>query len=186
MTKTDVVTSSTNCERLTGRVKWFNNKAGYGFITVTDGEHSNSDVFIHHTAINVSNQQYKYLVLGEYVEFDLVTLENDKYKYHAGNVNGVKGGKLMCETRHELKVSQNNYRKEKISSNERGQETDTLPVRTTRQLPTSHTEPTKPTRTVSKVRSRGEGPREETKEWTVIPKKPSAPRKKRVQATTSE
>ena len=30
----------TPSERLIGRVKWFNNKAGYGFITVTDGERS--------------------------------------------------------------------------------------------------------------------------------------------------
>ena len=30
----------------TGRVKWFNNRAGYGFITVTDGEHNGIDVFV--------------------------------------------------------------------------------------------------------------------------------------------
>ncbi len=33
----------TDTERFTGRVKWFNNKAGYGFITVTDGSKAGSD-----------------------------------------------------------------------------------------------------------------------------------------------
>jgi cold shock CspA family protein len=31
-------------ERLTGMVKWFNNKAGFGFITVCDGEYSGKDI----------------------------------------------------------------------------------------------------------------------------------------------
>ena len=34
---------------ITGRVKWFNNKAGYGFITITDGDRVGTDVFVHHT-----------------------------------------------------------------------------------------------------------------------------------------
>ena len=109
MTSKSVVTSSTNNERLTGCVKWFNNKAGYGFITVTNADNVVTDVFVHHSAINVSNQQYKYLVQGEYVDFNLVNVESDKYQFHAGSVNGVKGGKLMCETRNELKVAQKNF-----------------------------------------------------------------------------
>jgi cold shock CspA family protein len=36
-------------ERFTGRVKWFNNKAGYGFITATDGPNSGTDIFVHHS-----------------------------------------------------------------------------------------------------------------------------------------
>jgi cold shock CspA family protein len=39
----------------TGRVKWFNSKAGYGFITVTDGPKSGTDVFVHHSAIKVES-----------------------------------------------------------------------------------------------------------------------------------
>ena len=50
----DVVTPSAS-EQLTGRVKWFNNKAGYGFITVTDGSRSGSDIFVHHSSIQVEN-----------------------------------------------------------------------------------------------------------------------------------
>ena len=96
----------------TGRVKWFNNKAGYGFITVTDGEKSGSDIFVHHSAIVISSQQYKYLVQGEYVELSLNKVETDKHEWQAANVHGIKGGKLMCETRHEFKMARNNYKSE--------------------------------------------------------------------------
>ncbi len=80
-----------------GRVKWFNNSQGYGFITYTV-EGGECDIFVHHSGIKVAEGQYKYLVPGEYVDFDIV--EGDKT--HADNVTGVKGGKLMCETRAEL------------------------------------------------------------------------------------
>ena len=58
-----------------GRVKWFNNKAGYGFITVTSKDHNGEDVFVHHTAIQVKQEQYRYLELchngrlDEYVNY---------------------------------------------------------------------------------------------------------------------
>jgi cold shock CspA family protein len=90
--------------RFTGRVKWFNNKTGYGFITVTSrdsGEFLNLDVFVHHSSINVSGQQYKYLVQGEYVEFKLSEMNSGKHKYQVLNVSGIDGGKIMCETRSE-------------------------------------------------------------------------------------
>ena len=99
-TSTDKATS----ERFTGRVKWFNNKAGYGFITVTDGSRSGSDIFVHHSVIGVGSQQFRYLVQGEYVEFDLVpTTKGSSHEIQASNVCGIKGGKLMCETRNEYK-----------------------------------------------------------------------------------
>jgi len=113
MLSTNDVTSSpeTNSAlRLIGRVKWFNNKAGYGFLTITDGEKSGMDIFVHHSSINVSNQQYKYLVQGEYIEFNLINVENSTHECQAADVSGIKGGKLMCETRHEFKVARNNYR----------------------------------------------------------------------------
>ena len=83
-----------------GCVKWFNNRAGYGFITVTEGEHKDEDIFIHHTQIDVSEEQYKYLVQGEYVEFDLSKSDNSEHEWQAVNVKGVQGGLLMCETRY--------------------------------------------------------------------------------------
>lgn len=94
---------SSSSERFIGRVKWFNNKAGYGFVTVTDGPKAGSDIFVHHSAIKVDSEQYKYLVQGEYVEFLLIDTANDKHECQAGAVSGVKGGKLMCETRREFR-----------------------------------------------------------------------------------
>ena len=98
--------------KLTGRVKWFNNKTGFGFITAlvdSEGVKEGSDVFVHHSAIKVAQEQYRYLVQGEYVEFVLSKLTasgaadatSSKHEFHAVDVSGVKGGKLICETRWE-------------------------------------------------------------------------------------
>ena len=60
--------------RYFGRVKWFNNKAGYGFCTVVGNEGDErvgEDIFVHHTGVKVGSEQYKYLVQGEYVQFNL-------------------------------------------------------------------------------------------------------------------
>lgn len=49
-----------------GKVKWFNNEKGYGFIEYKQNE----DIFVHYSAINQSG--YKTLVEGQYVEFKLL------------------------------------------------------------------------------------------------------------------
>jgi len=109
----DVVTTPTETnsavETFVGRVKWFNNKAGYGFITVTDGDKKGTDIFVHHSAIGVSSEQYKYLVQGEYVEFTLTSVEGGAHQFQAAGVCGIKNGKLMCETRREFKLSRTTY-----------------------------------------------------------------------------
>lgn len=48
-----------------GRVKWFNNKKGYGFIERDDGE----DVFVHYS--DIRGQGYRTLKDGQIVEFDI-------------------------------------------------------------------------------------------------------------------
>jgi cold shock CspA family protein len=101
---TTMTMSMTETTTANGRVKWFNNKAGYGFITVNDyNTNEERDIFVHHSEIRVEQSQYKYLVQGEYVEFVIAPLarENRENDIHATSVRGVNGGKLMCETRTE-------------------------------------------------------------------------------------
>ena len=87
-------------DRCTGQVKWFNNRAGYGFVTATSGDKQGEDIFAHHTMISVEKEQYKYLVQGEYVEFSVVpTEEGVEHECQAGEIKGVNSGRLMCETR---------------------------------------------------------------------------------------
>jgi cold shock protein len=53
--------------RTTGRVKWFNDQKGFGFITPDGGER---DCFVHHSAIQM--QGFRTLAEGDRVEFELV------------------------------------------------------------------------------------------------------------------
>ena len=92
-----------------GRVKWFNNRAGFGFVTVLEGDKKDEDVFSHHTGISVDSEQYKYLVQGEYITFILRESDNDKHPYQAGNIKGVAGGPLMCETKNDQRQQQSEY-----------------------------------------------------------------------------
>jgi CspA family cold shock protein len=51
--------------RLTGKVKWFNENKGYGFILQDDGR----DVFVHYSEIKEDG--YRTLNEGEEVEYDV-------------------------------------------------------------------------------------------------------------------
>jgi cold shock protein len=51
-----------------GKVKWFNNAKGYGFIGPED---SSKDVFVHYSAIQAKG--FKELKENDLVEFDVVT-----------------------------------------------------------------------------------------------------------------
>ena len=87
--------------RLTGVVKWFNNKSGFGFITVCQDGHPlhSKDIFCYYKSLRVVNLQFRYLVQGEYVDFTLVKAAVEPHEYQAVDVTGVKCGPLMCETR---------------------------------------------------------------------------------------
>lgn len=52
--------------RVVGKVKWFNNEKGYGFIEYKEDE----DIFVHYSAIE--SEGYKTLSEGQFVEFDLI------------------------------------------------------------------------------------------------------------------
>lgn len=150
-----------------GRVKWFNNKSGFGFITLVGENEIESDIFVHHSAIQVDSEQYKYLVQGEYVEFKLIKMTEGKHEYQAGSVSGIKGGKLMCVTRREFRETRTNY---KVES---GEETEVRP-------PTKSYVP----KSVAPPRVRGPGPREGAQgtgtqgtgaEWTYVVKNNKPP-----------
>ena len=66
-----------------GRVKWFNNDKGYGFIEY-DGV-SNEDVFVHYSAID--QEGYKSLKEGELVDFTLIETAKGSQAINVREVN---------------------------------------------------------------------------------------------------
>ena len=62
----------------TGKVKWFNNAKGYGFILPEEG---GEDLFAHYSSIEMDG--YKTLKAGQQVDFDI--MEGPK-GYHAVNI----------------------------------------------------------------------------------------------------
>jgi CspA family cold shock protein len=59
-----------NCTMAKGKVKWFNDQKGYGFITPEDGS---KDLFVHYQEIK--GEGFKTLSEGQEVEFDIVESE---------------------------------------------------------------------------------------------------------------
>jgi len=147
--------SSATEGQILGRVKWFNNKAGYGFITVTDGERSGKDVFVHHSGIKVGSEQYRYLVQGEYVQFELDNTPSGTHEVQAKCVGGINGGMLMCETRRDFRHTRVSYK----STNDTTDETPLVRPRSARPPRSSGPGP------------RGRGPREGS-DWTLVKKSP--------------
>lgn len=81
-----------NATRLNARVKWFNPRTGYGFLTDIE---SSADVFVHHSQITTGSNVYKTLTQGEYVEYETTT--DDSGKTLASSVTGLNRGPLLCE-----------------------------------------------------------------------------------------
>lgn len=65
----------------TGKVKWFNNAKGYGFILPDEG---GDDLFAHYSSIQMNG--YKTLKAGQSVSYD--TVKGDK-GLHAVNIKAV-------------------------------------------------------------------------------------------------
>jgi CspA family cold shock protein len=159
--------------RVTGRVKWFNNKAGYGFISV-ETQSGVRDVFVHHSAINVNQEQYKYLVQGEYVEFECSRVEDSQHEWQASTVRGLNGGKLMCETRRDIRESRVNHARSR-SENDDSETTEQLVTRRPRrvrapQSDSQYQSQSRPQRVP--VRSYGGGPRDDGVEWMLVRRYP--------------
>jgi cold shock CspA family protein len=110
-----------------GQCKWFNNKSGYGFISMSDTndlENPSKDIFVHYTNINSKDtSSYKALQSGEYVQFNITdcnnsssstddvetTIENNtnnniptNIREQAVNISGIYGGKLLNEYRNSM------------------------------------------------------------------------------------
>jgi cold shock CspA family protein len=104
--------TATACgKKLAGCVKWFNMKTGFGFLSVVQSVCGSdlkvgSEIFVHHSNVKVAEEQYRFLVQGEYVEFDVSNVANGQHSCQAVNVTGMFGGKLMCETRNESRQQQ--------------------------------------------------------------------------------
>jgi len=63
-----------------GKVKWFNNAKGYGFIERENGE----DVFVHYSAIE--GDGYRTLNEGDSVEFDIVKTDKGFQAAHVQKI----------------------------------------------------------------------------------------------------
>ena len=151
--------------QLMGRCKWFNNKAGYGFLTVVSGGESKwdgVDVFVHHSAVTTETEQYKYLVQGEYVSFNLQTMEGGDHEYQASDVRGCGGGKLMCETRNENRTTRGEGEGDDVSTERRS--------RNTSRRSGPQGDRRRNTSQRVQVHVRGTGPRE-GEEWMLVRKK---------------
>mmetsp|Transcript_12329 Transcript_12329/g.17938 ORF Transcript_12329/g.17938 Transcript_12329/m.17938 type:complete len:143 (-) Transcript_12329:242-670(-) len=72
-------------DSITGHVKWFDSKKGFGFITPSDGS---GDVFVHQTVIN--SDGFRSLAEGEEVLYNIKT--DPSGRRSADNVTGPDGG----------------------------------------------------------------------------------------------
>jgi cold shock protein len=80
--------------RYVGQCKWFNDRYGYGFITVTQGDYKGRDIFVHHSGIKPLNSIYKTLKKGEYINFNIIS---GGHGPQAVDITGIGGGSLMCD-----------------------------------------------------------------------------------------
>ena len=76
----------------TGKVKWFNNAKGYGFIVAADNP---DDIFAHYSAIEMEG--YKTLRAGQLVDFELANGDKGIHAEHI-KVADTEGGSENLDT----------------------------------------------------------------------------------------
>ena len=81
--------------RQMGKVKYFNNEKGFGFISRQD----DTDVFVHQSQIKKDG--FRSLRLNEDVEFDVEQNRNDPSKVSAVNVTGPNGADVIGTSKEE-------------------------------------------------------------------------------------
>ena len=103
-----------------GQVKWFNNKIGYGFITLINKENSSADrdIFVHHMNVCPLESNYRTLRTGEYVEFDVEENCEGEHKEQAVKVTGMYGRELLCDFVHRNNANKKNRKSDKSKSSE--------------------------------------------------------------------
>ena len=166
-TKTDTPSTVNTETRYLGRVKWFNNKTGYGFATIigdTAGDRVGDDIFTHHTSVKVDSEQYKYLVQGEYVSFNLKESEGASHPFQAHDLTGICGGKLMCETRNEQRLQREAHDDSRDDRDSRDSRDNGRDRRGDNRDGSSR----RPRR--QQTRPRGSGPRDDGKVWALVEK----------------
>ncbi len=70
---------------VTGTVKWFDSKKGFGFI---QGPEEGKDIFVHYTSID--GEGFRSLKDGEVVEFELVQSEKGLQAQHVRRATPVR------------------------------------------------------------------------------------------------
>lgn len=79
--KNVIIISGGMIKMMSGKVKWFNNDKGYGFLEVEGKD----DIFVHYSAIK--SKGYRSLLEGQYVNFELI---NTAKGLQAKNVEEIK------------------------------------------------------------------------------------------------
>ena len=172
-TKTDTSSTVNTETRYLGRVKWFNNKTGYGSATIIgDSDRVGEDIFTHHTSVKVDSEQYKYLVQGEYVSFNLKESEGASHPFQAHDLTGICGGKLMCETRNEQRLQREAHDGEREDrggrDGDRRDNRDNRDNRDSRDGRDSSRGGSSRRPRRQQTRPRGSGPRDDGKVWALV------------------